>query len=80
MDPEIEKAVGAAADVFRDLGATVENIAYPEAAAAAAMASVVNGAEAAVIHEERIKTSVDQMDPIVGRDEPFALLHDHVEE
>jgi aspartyl-tRNA(Asn)/glutamyl-tRNA(Gln) amidotransferase subunit A len=30
------------------------------------MASVVNGAEAAVIHEERIKTSIDQMDPIVG--------------
>jgi Asp-tRNA(Asn)/Glu-tRNA(Gln) amidotransferase A subunit family amidase len=66
LDPEVEKAVGVAADVFRDLGATVENIPYPEATAAAAMASVVNGAEAAVIHEERIKTSVDQMDPIVG--------------
>lgn len=66
LDPEVEKAVGIAADVFRDLGATVENIAYPEATAAAAMASVVNGAEAAVIHEERIVTSVDQMDPIVG--------------
>ncbi len=66
LDPEVEKAVRVAAEMFRDLGATVEDIAYPEATAAAAMGSVVNGAEAAVIHEERIRTSVDQMDPVVG--------------
>jgi len=66
LDPEVEQAVGAAADVFRDLGATVENIAYPEAAAAAAIGSVVNGTESAVIHEARIDTKLELMDPVVG--------------
>ncbi len=66
LDPEVEKAVQAAADVFRDLGASVENIAYPEAREAAALTSAVNGAEAAVIHEERIDTKLDLMDPVVG--------------
>lgn len=66
LDPEVEKAVLAAANVFRDLGASVENVAYPEAAAVTAMAGIVNGVEAAVIHEERLKTKADLMDPVVG--------------
>ena len=66
LDPEVEKAVLAAADVFRDLGASVENVSYPEAAAVTAMAGIVNGVEAAVIHEERLKTKADLMDPVVG--------------
>jgi Asp-tRNA(Asn)/Glu-tRNA(Gln) amidotransferase A subunit family amidase len=66
LDPEVEKAVLAAADVFRDLGATVENVAYPEASAVSAMGSYVNGTEAAIIHEERIATKLDLMDPVVG--------------
>ena len=66
VDTEVEKAVMAAAQVFRDLGATVENIPYPEAEAVTKMSSVINGVEAAVIHEERLKTKVDLMDPVVG--------------
>ena len=66
LDPEVEKAVMAAADVFRELGARVENIPYPEAAEAAAMNSAINGAQAALIHEERIDTAMDLMDPVVG--------------
>ena len=66
VDAEVEKAVMAAVHVFRDLGATVENIPYPEAEAVTKMSSVINGAEAAVIHEERLKTKVDLMDPVVG--------------
>jgi aspartyl-tRNA(Asn)/glutamyl-tRNA(Gln) amidotransferase subunit A len=66
LDPEVEKAVLAAAEVFRDLGATVENVPYPEAEAVSKMASYVNGVEAAVIHEERIATKLDLMDPVVG--------------
>jgi aspartyl-tRNA(Asn)/glutamyl-tRNA(Gln) amidotransferase subunit A len=66
LDPEVEKAVLAAADVFRDLGARVENVAYPEASAVSAMGSYVNGTEAAIIHEERIATKLDLMDPVVG--------------
>ena len=66
LDPEVEKAVMAAADVFRDLGAQVVNVPYPEAAEAAAMSFVLNGAQAAVIHETRIDTMLDLMDPVVG--------------
>lgn len=67
LDPEVERAVRAAAEVFRELGARVETIAWPEAARAYAMGSVINGVEGAVIHEERLRTMVDQMDPVVGK-------------
>ena len=66
VDAEVDKAVRAAAEVFRDLGATVENVAYPEAAEVSAMAIVVNGVEAAVIHEDRLENQVSEMDPVVG--------------
>ena len=66
VDTEVEQAVMGAVQVFRDLGATVENIPYPEAEAVTKMSSVINGVEAAVIHEERLKTKADLMDPVVG--------------
>lgn len=66
LDPDVARAVEAAIDVFRDLGASVEDIAWPEAEAALAMGSVINGTEAAIIHEERIETMLDLMDPVVG--------------
>ena len=66
VDTEVEQAVMEAAQAFRDLGATVENIPYPEAEAVTKMSSVINGVEAAVIHEERLKTKADLMDPVVG--------------
>ena len=66
VDTEVEQAVMGAVQVFRDLGATVENIPYPEAEAVTKMSSIINGVEAAVIHEERLKTKADLMDPVVG--------------
>jgi len=66
VDVEVDKAVRAAAEVFRNLGATVENVAYPEAAEVSAMAMVINGVEAAVIHEDRLEDKVGEMDPVVG--------------
>ena len=66
VNVEVDKAVRAAAEVFRDLGATVENVAYPEAAEVSAMAIVINGVEAAVIHEDRLENQVAEMDPVVG--------------
>ncbi len=66
VDTEVEQAVMEAAQVFRALGATVKNISFPEAEAAIKMSSVVNGVEAAVIHEERLNTKADLMDPVVG--------------
>lgn len=66
IDPEIEKAVEQAADVFRGLGAVVQKFAYPEATASTRLGMVVNGVEAAIIHEEGLKTKAEFMDPVVG--------------
>lgn len=66
VDPEIETAIERAAEVFRELGAIVEEFAYPEAAASSRLGMVVNGVEAAIIHEERLETQSEQMDPVVG--------------
>ena len=66
VDPEVERAIYAAADVFSDLGAKVEDFSYPEAVSVSKLGSIVNGVEAAVIHEERLKTKADLMDPVVG--------------
>ncbi len=66
LDPEVAAAMADCAQVFRDLGAHVENIAYPEARTAQAIRGSISGVEGCVIHEERIRTMVDAMDPIVG--------------
>ena len=66
VDTEVEKAVMEAGRVFRDLGASVENVPYPEAEAVTKMSAVINGVEAALIHEERLETQAELMDPVVG--------------
>ena len=66
LNAEVAKAIAAAAEIFRDLGATVEVFSYPEAKQATALPPAINGAEAAVIHEERIDSKIDLMDPMVG--------------
>ncbi len=65
-DPEVEKAVRAAASVFSELGAHVENISYPEAQTAQQVRGAISSVEACVIHADRLKTQVDDMDPVVG--------------
>ena len=66
LDPEVEKAVRAAAETFRDLGARVERVKFPEAEQAAALELAVSAVESCVIHEERLKTRAAEMDPVVG--------------
>ncbi|MBT5110481.1 MAG: amidase [Rhodospirillaceae bacterium] len=66
LDPEVEKAVLDCAALFADMGAHVTEIAYPEAKAAQTIRGAISSVEACVIHGERLKTMVDQMDPVVG--------------
>jgi aspartyl-tRNA(Asn)/glutamyl-tRNA(Gln) amidotransferase subunit A len=66
LDPEVEKAINSCAAVFSDLGAHVSTIAYPEAKIAQAIRGSISSAEACVIHAERLKIRVGDMDPVVG--------------
>jgi aspartyl-tRNA(Asn)/glutamyl-tRNA(Gln) amidotransferase subunit A len=66
LDLDVEKAVRDCAAVFTELGAHVTDIAYSEAKTAQAIRGSISSVEACVIHGERLKTMVDQMDPVVG--------------
>jgi aspartyl-tRNA(Asn)/glutamyl-tRNA(Gln) amidotransferase subunit A len=66
--PEVEQAVRATGDVFRSLGARVDRVAVPEAAAAwkeKKRPYLVN-AEACVINRDLLTHHFDQLDPVVG--------------
>ncbi len=67
-DAEVTRAVRQCGDVFANLGAQVERIAFPEAADALALnpGGLVIAAEAYTIHRERLEGHADQFDPIVG--------------
>jgi aspartyl-tRNA(Asn)/glutamyl-tRNA(Gln) amidotransferase subunit A len=64
-DAEVTQAVRQCGDVFADLGAQVESIAFAEAADALAFRLILT-AEAYTIHRERLEAHADQYDPIVG--------------
>ena len=66
LDPEVEKAMADCFQVFKDLGAHVENIAFPEARTAQAIRGSISTVEACVVHAERLRTMIDDMDPVVG--------------
>ena len=55
--------------VFRDLGAHVDSIDFPEAAEAlrANRGGLVTAAEAYALHRERITKHLDEYDPVVGQ-------------
>ncbi|ETX01603.1 MAG: hypothetical protein ETSY1_06755 [Candidatus Entotheonella factor] len=67
-DAEVARAVRQCGDVFANLGAQVESLAFPEAADALALnpGGLVIAAEAYTIHRERLETHADQYDPIIG--------------
>ncbi len=67
-DAEVTRAVRHCGDVFANLGAQVERMAFPEAAEALALnpGGLVIAAEAYTIHRERLEAHADQYDPIVG--------------
>ncbi|ETX06790.1 MAG: hypothetical protein ETSY2_15015 [Candidatus Entotheonella gemina] len=67
-DAEVTRAVRQCGDVFANLGAQVEPIAFPEAADALALnpGGLVIAAEAYTIHRERLEAHADQYDPIIS--------------
>ena len=68
VEPEVEQAVRAAGEVLRGLGARVESLAVPEAAAAwneKKRPYLVN-AEACVVNRELLDHHFEELDPVVG--------------
>lgn len=68
-EPEVVQAIHACRDVFRDLGASVTELDFPEAAEAHALnarGSII-AAEAYLIHRDRIEKHLDKYDPIVSQ-------------
>lgn len=68
VDPEIARAVRACGDVFSQLGAQVDSIAFPEAAEAQEVnpRGLVAAAEAYTLHQERLESHFDAYDPVVS--------------
>ncbi len=66
LDPDVEQAMADCATVFADMAAHVEKIDYPEAGFVQNIRGSISSVEACVIHGERLKTRVDEMDPVVG--------------
>lgn len=68
VDPEIEKAVRQAGEVFRSLGARVESVAVPEAAEAWAeeKRAYFIAAEACVLNHDLLEQHFDALDPLVA--------------
>lgn len=66
-DAEVVQAVRACGEVFANLGAHVDSVAFPEAAAAQECnpRGLVAAAEAYTVHRERLATHVADYDPIV---------------
>ena len=86
LDPEIEAAVRDSGKVFRELGAQLDSIDYPQAAQALQIPLSLSMVEGAAFNRERLDQQLAQLDPIVGprmllgRDIPapayFAALRD----
>jgi len=68
VDPEVDAAVRAAADVFRSLGAHVESIKVPEAAEAMSeqKRAFAIAAEACVYNGRFLDEHFDELDPVVA--------------
>lgn len=66
-DPEVVQAVQACGDVFANMGAHVERIAFPEAQAslAANASGVISAVEAYMAHQERLGERFQEYDPVV---------------
>ena len=68
VDPEVERAVRATADVFRSLGAHVESIKVPEVAEAMSeqKRALAIAAEACVYNARFLDEHFDELDPVVA--------------
>jgi aspartyl-tRNA(Asn)/glutamyl-tRNA(Gln) amidotransferase subunit A len=66
LNPEVEQAVRACGQVFKDLGAWVDSIAYPEADAALALPASPSMVEGCMLNAEHLDERFDEMDPVVA--------------
>jgi aspartyl-tRNA(Asn)/glutamyl-tRNA(Gln) amidotransferase subunit A len=67
LDADTQRAMAAAIEVFKSLGAHLSYIDIPQAAPAARLGAILSGAEACVVHKDRLdQYHVAQMDPVVG--------------
>ena len=66
LDPDVERAVSACGPVFKDLGAQVNPLDYPEAAQALAIPLSLSQVEGAAYNRERLDRALEDMDPVVG--------------
>jgi aspartyl-tRNA(Asn)/glutamyl-tRNA(Gln) amidotransferase subunit A len=67
-EPEIAQAVRACGDILANLGAHVDSIEFPPAAATREIESrgSMSAAEAYIVHQERIEAHYDDYDPVVS--------------
>ncbi|MEO8450818.1 MAG: amidase [Gemmatimonadota bacterium] len=65
LDPEIERAIRAAADTFRRLGCTVTEVDIPELDGAQHASVVICSAEAAAYHEPHLRATPQRYGPAV---------------
>lgn len=68
VDPEVERAVKGCGDVFRELGALVEEIEFPEALEACAIAKrgLIIAAEAYCANRQWVDEHFQKLDPVVA--------------
>jgi aspartyl-tRNA(Asn)/glutamyl-tRNA(Gln) amidotransferase subunit A len=66
LDSDTERAVRNAIQVFRDLGAQVNAIDYPEAEQSLAIPMSLSQVEGAAHNRDRLDSDLEQMDPMVG--------------
>lgn len=65
LDPEVERAVRGCAPVFRELGAHVGALDFPEARAAMARPSVISQVEGYAVNAAHLEQQAEALDPVV---------------
>lgn len=66
LDPEVEQAVRGCGQIFKDLGALVDSIDYPEADRALALPTSPSMVEGCMLNAERLDQQFQALDPVVG--------------
>ncbi len=65
LDPEVEQAVRASAEVFRELGAHVDSLEFGEARAVMARPSVISQVEGYAVNAASLRERPEDLDPVV---------------
>ncbi len=65
VQPEVERALRAAIEVFRGLGAVPADVTFKDPQMCGPVSSMILSSEAAAFHGRRLKEHADKMDPLV---------------